>query len=40
MSKRKKLALKISLGIVVFLIASVIINFIPTFNLKTSNMKD
>ncbi len=40
MSKRKKLALKISLGIVVFLIASVIINFIPTFNLKTSNMKE
>lgn len=38
--QKKKLALKISLGIVVFLIASIIINFIPTFNLKTSNMKE
>lgn len=39
MSNRKKLILKISLGIVIFLIAAVIINFIPTFSLKTSNMK-
>ena len=39
MSKRKKLALKIILGIVIFLIAAVLINFLPTFSLKTSDMK-
>lgn len=39
MSKRKKFALNISLGIVIFLIVAIIINFIPTYNLKTSDMK-
>lgn len=39
MSKKTKLVLKITLGIVIFLIAAIVINFIPTFNLKTSDMK-
>ena len=39
MSKRKKLALKITLGIVIFLLAAVFVNFIPTFSLKTPDMK-
>jgi len=38
MSKKKKLTLKILLGIISFLIIVVLINFIPTFNLKTSDM--
>ena len=39
MSKKKKLALKITLGIVAFLLVAVFVNFIPTFSLKTANMK-
>ncbi len=39
MSRRKKFALKISLGIVIFLMVAIIINFIPAYNLKTSDMK-
>ena len=39
MSKRKKLALKITLGIVIILLAAVYVNFIPTFSLKTPDMK-
>lgn len=39
MSKGKKLAVKILIGTAFFLIAAVIINFIPVFTLKTSDMK-
>lgn len=39
MSKKKKIVLKIIVCFLFFLIAAVIINFIPTFNLKTSDMK-
>ena len=35
---RKNRAIKILLGIIVLLIIMLIINFIPTFNLKTSDM--
>ena len=38
-AKRKKLSLKILLGIITSLISALIINFIPAFNLKTSDMK-
>ena len=37
-TKRKNRAIKILLGIVILLIFVLIINFIPTFNLKTSDM--
>lgn len=37
-TKRKNRAIKILLGIVILLIIVLIINFIPTFNLKTSDM--
>lgn len=38
-TNRKILSLKILLGITIFLILALIINFIPTFNLKTSEME-
>ena len=36
--KRKNRAIKILVGIIVLLAIMLIINFIPTFNLKTSDM--
>lgn len=39
MSKNKKRVLKVLLGFLLFLIAALIINFIPTFNLETSDMQ-
>lgn len=39
MFKKKKIVLKGIFGLLLFLIAVLIINFIPTFHLKTSGMK-
>lgn len=37
-TKRRNRAIKILLGIISLLIVVLIVNFIPTFNLKTSDM--
>lgn len=39
LTKKKKIALRVIIGIVIFLALAVLVNFIPVFSLKTADMK-
>lgn len=39
LTRKKKIALRVILGIVIFLAVVVLVNFIPVFSLKTADMK-
>lgn len=39
LTRKKKIALRVIIGIVIFLAVAVLVNFIPVFSLKTADMK-